>query len=97
MHACEHEAHSHAWFENGRGAIAAGREWLARVVRSASRRLVERRAAAALLRMDDYLLRDIGLTRAEALRIARGGRAAADDLAARARDERPKERRARPC
>lgn len=37
------------------------------------RRMEERRAVADILAMNDHILQDIGLTRAEALRRVRGG------------------------
>jgi uncharacterized protein YjiS (DUF1127 family) len=47
--------------------------WLvAWVLGSARRRHELRKAAAGLMAMDDHLLRDIGVTRADAVRIARG-------------------------
>ena len=43
------------------------------VLAKAARRSMERRAAMALLSMDEYLLRDIGVTRADAERTLLGG------------------------
>jgi uncharacterized protein YjiS (DUF1127 family) len=97
MRTCEHGTYASARLEDDGGAISAVRAAAARMVRNAGRRLVERKAATALLKMDDDLLRDIGLTREDALQIARHGRVTADRIAGRQRAERTVAGRARPC
>ena len=76
MHACNDDTHPLAWEAASRreGPLAGLGRILRGLVEAAVRRHADRRGAAALMSMDEHLLRDIGVTRAEAYWIAREGR-----------------------
>jgi uncharacterized protein YjiS (DUF1127 family) len=69
MHACTHES-----LERHDGLIAGAWGAVRRYFRDSEQRHEYRRAATAMLSLDDYLLRDIGVTRGDVERIARNGR-----------------------
>jgi uncharacterized protein YjiS (DUF1127 family) len=62
-----------------RGAVL-GASFLSGLVESIARHSAERRAARALLNMDDYLLRDIGISREEIRNLVHTGRVDRDAL-----------------
>jgi uncharacterized protein YjiS (DUF1127 family) len=70
MHACTHESEMIA---EHRGPLAGAWLAVAAYLREAARRGRERRAAAALVSLDDHLLRDIGVHRGDAGHLVRRG------------------------
>ena len=65
-----------------RGA-SFGAAFLSGLIEAVTRHSAERQAARTLLRMDDHLLRDIGVSRADVENLVRSGRARHDDDAPR--------------
>jgi uncharacterized protein YjiS (DUF1127 family) len=72
MHACTHESELVEGRESG--LFAGAWRAVTTYFREAARRNENRTSAAALLSLDDYLLRDIGVRRADVERLVRHGR-----------------------